>query len=207
MVMISCGIFLHCSCQVLTRRSLSSSQAEMMMIFSTLHRHSSFSFGSKLRRVWFRMIAPAALHSSTQLTDLCMPMPLQHSSCVSQSTRPHLIIGTFNPTYASWAWLIKSTLTLVHVYMQLFHVFVELLALWLTRCQSRDFCLLLALLPAIITVHLIGKAEALDYAHQATTPVCREVVAAIARLRHVNVMHVRIRMLERTSPKKKINSC
>ncbi len=85
-------------------------------------------FGSKLKRVWFKMIAPTALCSSTQLTNLCMPMQLRHYSCVSLTTRPHLMMSTFHPTYASWAWLIKSTLMLVHVHTGLFRAFVELLA-------------------------------------------------------------------------------
>jgi hypothetical protein len=129
MVRISCGIFLHCLCRVLSWLSQSSSQFVMMITFSTLHCRSSFNFGSKLKRVWFRLIAPAALRSSTQLTNLCMPMQLQHYSCISLTTHPHLMMDTFHPTYASWAWLIKSTLMLVHVHTWLFRVFFKLLAI------------------------------------------------------------------------------
>jgi hypothetical protein len=148
------------------------------------------------------MITSTALHSSTQLTNLCMPMQLRHSNSVSQITCPHLMMGTFHPTYASWAWLIISTLMLVHAHTLLFRAFVELLAWkwkWLTRCQSRDLRLLLASMPAIVTVHLIGRAEALGHAHQATGPMCREVVAAAARLHHTGIMHIRIGMVERTT--------
>ncbi len=205
MVKISCGVFLHCPCWVLTRLSLSNSRVGMMMIYSTSHFCSSFTFCSKQIRVWFRMIAPAALHSSTQLTNLCIPMQSQHSNCVSQITRPHLMMGTFHPTYASWAWLIKSTIMLVHAHMLLFYAFLETLAwkwIWLTRCQSRDLHLLLASTLAKVILHLIRRAEALGHAHQATAPLCREVMAAATRLRHTGIMHVRIGMVVHTIPSK-----
>jgi hypothetical protein len=110
MVMTSCGIFLHCPFRVLTRLSLSSSQVGMMMIFSTLHFCSYFPFGSKQRKAWFRMIAPAALRSLSQSTNLCMLMQLRPSNCVSQITHPPLMMGTFHPTYASWAWLTHAVI-------------------------------------------------------------------------------------------------
>ncbi len=168
LVRILCGIFLPCQYRVLTCLSRSSSQVGMMMIFSTLHFCSSFTFSSRQRMVWFRMIAPAALHFSIWLTNLCMPMQLQPSNCVSQTTHPSLMMDTSHPIYASWAWLIKSTLLLEHAHMLWFRVFVEPLAwklIWLNRCQSRYLLLLLASTLLIVIVHLIGRAEVLGPAH------------------------------------------
>jgi hypothetical protein len=82
---------------------------------------------------------------------------------------------------------------------------VELLAwkwIWLTRCPSRDLLLLLALMLAIVIVHLNGRAEALGHTREATAPMGREVMAAAVRLRHAGVMHIWIGMVEHTSQTK-----
>jgi hypothetical protein len=63
------------------------------------------------------------------------------------------MMGTFHPTYASLAWVIKSTLMLVHTHKRLFRAIVVLMAwkwIWLTRFQSRDLRSLLALMSAIV---------------------------------------------------------
>jgi hypothetical protein len=166
MVTILCGIFLPCQCQVLTRLSWSSSQVRVMMIFSTLHFCSSFTFGSRQRREWFRMIAPAVLCFSIGSTNLCILMQLQHSKCASQTLHPPLMMDTSHRIYALWVWLIRSTLMLVHVHTLWFRAFIELLAwklIWLNGCQFRDLLLLLALMPAIVIVHLIERAEVLGH--------------------------------------------